>query len=54
LEIVFPQLGDILPSAVGLEQYFASCGETISDNDLVASHYMYIPAISPTVCWCLA
>jgi len=33
--------GEILPSAFGVEQYFPDFEETISNNDLNASHYLY-------------
>jgi len=48
LKIVSPQfgryseiLGEILPSAFGVGQYFPNFRETISNSDLNTSHYLY-------------
>jgi len=37
----FPSVWEILPSAFGVGQYFPNIGETISNSDLNASHYLY-------------
>jgi len=50
----FPSVGEILPSAFSVEQYFPNIGETISNSDLNASHYLLAKhpvnnAVIPTV-----
>ena len=37
----FPSAWKILPSALGVGQYFPNFGETISNSDLNAGHYLY-------------
>ena len=50
----FPSVWEILPSTFSVGQYFPNFGETISNSDLNASHYLYDVICfywGQSICW---